>query len=112
MDVFRPSSSLFTRICLSNEMDKGAGDGGRNNNVVGRRGSVKRASGAADSNVAGMSGSSSVIAISPSRIEALRVSVDSHCNLVTKKLLSSKETVDNRNIIDTAIRGLFDKYPC
>lgn len=90
-------------------MDAGVGIGGQDDNGVGRRGLARQSSNA---NILNTSGTleRSFDVLNSSRVNALRATVDRHTDAVSRVLLSSKETLDRRVVIESAFRACRDAF--
>ncbi|XP_050456456.1 uncharacterized protein LOC126854106 [Cataglyphis hispanica] len=95
-------------------MEAGVGAGGQADSGVGRRGLTRQSSSTALLNLSGMSeranNANSTDAMNSSRVNALRATVNRHTEAVSRLLLSSKETLEKRGIIESAFRAYRDAF--
>ncbi|KAL6421187.1 hypothetical protein ACFW04_013740 [Cataglyphis niger] len=87
-------------------MDAGIGAGRQVDSGVGRRGLKRQFSSTTLLNHSGMSERANIDAINASRVNALMATVNRYTGAVSKLLLSIKETLEKRGIIESVFRVL------
>ncbi|CAL1671737.1 unnamed protein product [Lasius platythorax] len=80
-----------------------------NGDADGKRGRIRRSSSAALLNTSGTL-EKSIEALNVSRVNALRASIERHSDMVSRALLASKKTANNRATIEAAFRACREAF--
>ena len=94
---------------LVTQTDRGVDIGGQDDSGVERRGLTRQSHSSSSLNNSSMQ-ESSFEALNLSRVNALKATVESHSDLISKLMLSSKESLEKRTTIESAFRACRDAF--
>ena len=91
------------------QMDSSVGSGGQDGSAVSKRGLTRKSSSASSLNTSGTQ-ESSFEALNLSRVKSLKATVERHSDIISKLMLSSKESLEKRTTIESAFRACRDAF--